>query len=119
VARADAARRALAAIRIANGAAALLAPARLAERLGVDAAENPALLYAFRMFGVRTIVMGRDLFRGDPQAVDAAPLVHASDTAAAALAAASGKLPRKAGAMIVGISALNTILAVAGRRGSR
>jgi hypothetical protein len=114
-----AARRLLAAIRVANGAAALLAPARLAERLGADPAENPALLYVFRMFGVRTIVMGRDLFRGEPHAVQAAPLVHASDTIAAALAAASGKLPRRAGVLIVGISALNTALAVAARRDSR
>ncbi|HEY5058410.1 MAG TPA: hypothetical protein VII51_05280 [Gaiellaceae bacterium] len=114
-----AARRLLAAIRVANGAAALVVPARLAERLGADPAENPALLYALRMFGVRTVVMGRDLFRGEPHAVQAAPLVHASDTVAAMLAAASGKLPRKAGVAIVAISALNTALALAARRGTR
>lgn len=113
------ARRLLAAIRIANGSVALLAPARLAERLGADPAESPALLYALRMFGVRTVLMGRNLLRGDPDAIRAAPLIHASDTIAAALAAASGKLPRRAGILITAISALNTVLALAARRSER
>lgn len=113
------ARRLLAAIRIANGSVALLAPGRLAERLGADPAENPALLYAFRMFGVRTVLMGRNLLRGDADAIRAAPLIHASDTIAAALAAASGKLPRRAGILIIAISALNTVLALVARRSER
>lgn len=110
------ARRLLGVIRIANGSAALLAPARLAARLGADPAESPALLYAFRMFGVRTVLIGRDVFRGEPRAIRAAPLIHASDTIAAALAAASGKMPRRAGLLITGISALNTVLALVARR---
>ena len=71
------------------------------------------------MFGVRTIVIGRDLLRGDAKAVRNAPLVHASDTIAAAIAASSGKVPRKAGILITAISALNTVLALAARRSSR
>jgi hypothetical protein len=110
------ARRLVAAIRIVNGTLGLLAPARLAARLGADPAESPALLYALRMFGVRTIVIGRDLWRGDPGAVRAAPLIHASDTVAAALAAASGRVPRRTAALITAISALNTLLALASRR---
>jgi len=113
------ARRLLAAIRIANGSVALLAPERLAARLGADPAESPALLYALRMFGVRTVLIGRDLLRGKPDAIRVAPLIHASDTIAAALAAASGKVPRRAGILIVAISALNTVLALAGRRSER
>jgi hypothetical protein len=106
-------------IRIANGTVALLAPSRLAERLGVDPAQSPALLYALRMFGVRTVLIGRDLLRNDAGAVRAAPFVHASDTVAAALAARSGKVPRRAGIAITAISAFNTALALAARRGNR
>ena len=113
-----AARRLLGAIRIVNGSAALFAPATLAARLGADP-ENPALLYAFRMFGVRTVLIGRDMFRGAPHALRAAPLIHASDTLAAALAAASGKVPRRAGTIITAISAFNTVLALAARRSER
>lgn len=116
---ARAARNALALIRIANGALAVAVPGRLAARLGVDAAEQPALLYVFRMFGVRTVLVGRALLRGDEEAVRAAPLVHASDTVAAALAARTGKLPPRAGALITAISAFNTLLAVVQRRGAR
>ena len=116
---ARAARKTLAAIRIANGTLALAAPERLAARLGVVADEQPALLSALRMVGVRTILIGRDLWQGDERAVRAAPLVHASDTVAAALAARSGKLPPRAGALITGISALNTLLAVVQRRAAR
>jgi hypothetical protein len=114
-----AARRLLAAIRIVNGALALFAPERLAARLGVEAEEQPALLYVFRMFGIRTILVGRDLWHGDEKAVRAAPLVHASDTAAAALAARSGKLPPRAGRLITAISAFNTLLAVIQRPSRR
>jgi hypothetical protein len=113
------ARRLLAAVRIANGSAALLAPGRLARGLGADPGASPALVYALRMFGVRTIVIGRDLWRGDAHAIRAAPLIHASDTVAATLAAASGKVPRRTAALIVAISALNTVLALASRRRTR
>ena len=119
MAHAAVARRLLGVIRIANGSVALLAPARLAERLGADPAESPALLYALRMFGMRTVLIGRDVFRGEPRAIRAAPLIHASDTIAAALAAASGKVPRRTGIIITAISAVNTVLALAARRSER
>jgi hypothetical protein len=59
--RRDAARTALAAIRIVNGTAALLAPELLLGRLGVDTTRDPSGAYPFRLFGVRTIVIGLDL----------------------------------------------------------
>jgi hypothetical protein len=117
--RADAARRLLAAIRIVNGTLALVAPARLATRLGADPQQSPALLYALRMFGVRTVVIGWSLLRGEKRALRAAPIVHASDTVAAALAARSGRLPRRAGVLLTAISAANTLLALAARGGGR
>ena len=55
------ARVALAAIRIVNGSAALAAPALLARNLGVRRADNQAVQYVFRMFGIRTVVIGLQL----------------------------------------------------------
>jgi hypothetical protein len=55
------ARVALAAIRIVNGSAALVAPALLARNLGVRRADNQAVQYVFRMFGIRTVGIGLQL----------------------------------------------------------
>jgi uncharacterized protein YjeT (DUF2065 family) len=115
----DNARRALGVIRIVNGTVALVAPKRLARRLGADATSDEILPYVFRMFGVRTVLIGRDLLRDEPTAVRSAPLVHASDMVAAVLATASGRLPRRTGAAIVAISAANTGLALIARGSSR
>jgi hypothetical protein len=53
--RQDAARLALAGVRLAVGASALTAPRFEARRLGADAGASPALGYALRLFGVRTV----------------------------------------------------------------
>jgi hypothetical protein len=115
----DNARRALGVIRIVNGTAALVAPKRLARRLGVDSTSGEILPYVFRMFGVRTVLIGRDLLRREPTAVRSAALVHASDTLAAVLATATGRVPRRAGAAMVAISAANTGLALVARGSTR
>ena len=86
----------------------------LAERLGA-APDDPALLYALRLFGVRTVVMALELLRCEPAALRAALPIHASDTIAAVLLAR--RLPARQGAAVVGISALNTWLAVLAGRG--
>jgi hypothetical protein len=108
------ARRALAGIRIFNGAAALLAPVVLSRRLGVQEAAGP-MSYPFRMFGIRTILIGADLLAIDPavrrHAVRAALAIHASDTISAAAAWKSGALPRRAARMATAISAANVVLA--------
>jgi hypothetical protein len=104
----DLARIILACIRLFNGAAALFAPLFLARQVGIDADQNPAALYVFRMFGIRTVLIAFDLFQKKPDAVRVAPLIHASDTVAAGLAAVTGRVPRS----IVVISAINTALAV-------
>ena len=49
---------ALALIRLVNGGLALVAPRWLARRLGVDPTAQPAMLYALRMFGIRTVLIG-------------------------------------------------------------
>lgn len=112
----DYARVLLALIRFINGSLGLVAPGIIARRLGADPNTNPATLYALRMFGIRTLLISIDLLHPDSQvrarAVRNAPIIHASDSVAAMLAARSGKLPGRTGATIVAISAVNTLLAL-------
>ena len=115
----DYARWLLAGIRLLNGGAALFAPGFLARRIGVDPDTNPGVTYVFRMFGIRTVLIGVELLvqTGDrrAEAVRRGVLIHASDTLAAFLATRSAHFP-KDGRLIVWISALNTALAVIASR---
>jgi hypothetical protein len=111
---ADTARIALAAVRFVNGTVALLKPDVLARRLGGDPDESPALRYALRLFGVRTVVIALELLRREPAALRTAVPIHAGDTVAALLLAR--RLPREKGAVVVGISVVNTALALLARR---
>ena len=112
----DVARILLASIRLFNGLVALAAPRMLTQRLGIDADANPAALYVTRMFGVRTVLIGLDLFRlqGErrSEAMRQAVLIHASDTLAAFLASRSAAFPQPMARLIVLISAVNTALAI-------
>ncbi|HXD70350.1 MAG TPA: hypothetical protein VN615_10855 [Gaiellales bacterium] len=111
------ARVALAAIRIVNGSAALVAPALLARNLGVRRADNQAVQYVFRMFGIRTVVIGFQLLLPEGElrraSVRTAPIIHASDTASAALAGLTRQIPARPALIATSISALNTALALA------
>jgi hypothetical protein len=115
----DKARILLAGIRIFNGAAALLAPKRLARRVRPDPEPSPAAIYAFRMFGVRTVKIGADLLSGDAavreHAARAALSIHASDTMTAATLLLRGLVTKRAGIMLTAISGLNTFLAFKAR----
>src|SRR5262249_44018889 len=116
---ADLARVLLAVVRLVNGFAALAVPQLLARNVGIDPEENPAVLYVLRMFGIRTVLIGLDLLSGGErraQALRVAPLIHGSDTLAAFLAAQSGRFPKPAGWLVVGISAFNTLLALLAKR---
>lgn len=116
----DRARIALGSLRVAFGTVALLAPGLLSRRIGER--DSPAATYAFRMFGIRTVLLGRHLLvRAGPElrhALDEAPLVHGSDTATATLLTLAGKVPRRTGLLLVAVSAANTALAVVARRSS-
>ena len=57
----DKARIWLALIRIVNGAAGLVAPKALARRVSPEPEPSPAAIYAFRLFGVRTIFSAHPL----------------------------------------------------------
>jgi hypothetical protein len=105
----------LASIRVANGLLALSVPYVLARRVEGSSRANPAAVYAFRLFGIRTVLIGTDLLaQGERrrEAMRMAPVIHASDTAAALFAGLRRELPRRSAAMLVLISGLNTALAL-------
>ena len=116
----DAARRTLASIRIANGVAALIAPEVLLGRLGVDTRTDRSGSYPFRMFGIRTVLIGADLLllRGEERrrATRLAVVIHAADTVSAATCGIRGDLPRRSAIVATGISAVNTLLAITSTR---
>ena len=115
----DAARKALAAVRLFNGTAALLVPRLMLRRLGIPADDSSGV-YPLRMFGIRTVVIGSDLLllRGDDlrRASQVAVLIHACDALSAATAGARGDLPRKSAVVATLVSAVNTWLAVVASR---
>ena len=107
--------RTLAAIRIVNGTLGLLAPQALVRRTSTDPTTTEPY-YAFRMFGIRTVVIGLDLLTltgpAQERARTQAVIIHASDTASALLGGLRGGVPPKVARTTVAISALNTALAV-------
>src|SRR6266571_4167767 len=109
----------LACIRLLMGLLGLLAPGIPARQIGVDPEANPGIVYVFRMFGIRTVLIGAELLvqTGDrrEEAVRRAVVIHASDTVAAFLATLNGRFPKQ-GRAIVWISAINTALAVLANR---
>jgi hypothetical protein len=110
-------------VRLVNGVLGLAVPHVLIKRIDPAEPPSPAAVYAFRLFGIRTILIGRDLLRPPgaqrTRAVDEAPLIHASDTATATLLTVTGRVPLRSGLPLVVISGLNTVLAVAARRAAR
>lgn len=118
----DSARVTLAGIRIVNGALGLFAPQVLARRLGVEESAGP-MGYPFRMFGIRTILIGAQLLSPDPavrrQAVREAVVVHSSDTVSAFATGVTGGLPRRGATTATAISAVNVLLALLAARGRR
>jgi hypothetical protein len=107
--------RTLAAIRLVNGTLGLLAPHVLVKRTSTDPTTTEPY-YAFRMFGVRTVVLGLDLLTltgaAQERARTQAVIIHAADTASAVLGGLRGDVPPKVARMTVAISAVNTALAV-------
>jgi uncharacterized protein YjeT (DUF2065 family) len=107
--------RALAAIRIVNGALGLLAPQVLVRRTSTDPTTTEPN-YAFRMFGIRTVVLGLDLLTltgpAQERARTQAVIIHATDTASALIGGLRGDVPPRVARTTVAISAVNTALAV-------
>jgi hypothetical protein len=119
VPRQEVARVALGAIRTVNGLAALLTPRKMLRRLGVESETHGAAIYALRMFGIRTIILGIELLfakgaRRDEALRTAVP-IHASDTVSAFIAGVHRDLPRRAAVLATIISSVNTGLAFLAR----
>src|SRR5690349_24984234 len=97
--RSRAARVALAAVRLVNGGVGLFAPRLFIGRFDPDRPASPAAIYAFRLFGIRTVLIALDLLRPEraQRAAQEGVLIHASDTVTAASLALSGAVPRRPG----------------------
>jgi hypothetical protein len=108
------ARYALAAVRLVNGGLGLLAPRLIVDRFDPGRPPSAAAVYAFRLFGIRTVLVALDLLRPEhaQRAARAGVLIHASDTVTAASLALSGAVPRRTGIVTTAISAGNVVLAV-------
>jgi hypothetical protein len=110
------ARRALAVVRVVNGALGLFAPRFLLRRLGAGPQDTVGV-YPFRMFGIRTVVIGAELLLAEGEerrrVTRLAVLIHGTDTLSALTAGLRGDVPRRAAVVTTLISAGNTVLAVA------
>jgi hypothetical protein len=116
----DSARVALAGVRLFNGGAALVAPRTFAKRVGREADADGAAVHILRMFGIRTVLIALDLLSRDPEvrrhALRVSVVIHASDTASAALAGLRRELPAKAAKLATAVSAANVVLALIASR---
>jgi hypothetical protein len=116
----EAARFALAGIRVLNGTLALIAPDVIIGRFGEQPDSDNAAKYALRMFGIRTVVLGVDLvaLRGTPlrRALGQAVIIHGTDTATAALLGVSGHVKPRTAIPLTLISMTNTVLAITAYR---
>jgi len=111
------ARYALGAVRLIAGASGLVAPTMIIRRFGDDhPAGNPAAIYGLRLFGIRTVLIGADLFRlrGSElqRAIRVAPIIHASDTATVAALWRSKQLAPDLARPFLLISGTNTVLSL-------
>jgi hypothetical protein len=114
---ATAARYVLGGIRLINGTLGLFAPSVIIRRFGDAKPEsNPAAIYGLRLFGIRTVLIGADLFllRGAQldRALHSAVLIHASDTATVVSLWRRRQLPAATARPLALISATNTLLAL-------
>lgn len=110
---------ALGLIRLTNGALALFAPGALLRALGSSEVASPPATYMLRMFGIRTMFLGLDLLAGSRahrrEALERAPIIHATDALAALTAGLTRQLTPRAAATAVGISSVNLALAIVAR----
>jgi hypothetical protein len=112
----------LALVRIVNGTLGLLAPSVTSGPLteSEDREAREPAHYPFRLFGVRTVIIGAELLSKDPyvreRAVRLALPIHATDTMSAALGGLLGEIPPKSAVRLTALSGTNTLLALLARR---
>ena len=119
-----AARFTLGGVRLVAGSAGLLAPAVIISRFTDDAPTgNPAAIYGLRLFGIRTVLIGADLFRRTGPELDhalrVAPVIHATDTATVLALWKNKQLAPERARPLALLSGANTVLAVVALLGSR
>jgi hypothetical protein len=106
----------LAGVRLVNGVTGLVAPRLFIGRIDGGRTPSPAAIYAFRMFGIRTVLLGLDLLaRRDAearQALRAGVLIHASDTVTATLLGVGNRVSPRTAVLLTLISAGNVALAL-------
>ena|SRR5207245_345432 len=112
----QAARFALAGIRMINGGVALVAPGVIIGRFDEQPASDNAAIYGLRLFGVRTVLLGVDLvaLTGNSlrRALGQAVIIHGTDTATAALLGVTGRVKPRTAIPLTLISMTNTALAI-------
>lgn len=118
------ARIALGSVRLVAGSVGLFAPAMIIGRFGdEEPGRNPAAIYGLRLFGIRTILIGADLFRLKGRELDhalrAAPLIHASDTATVLALWQKKQLSPERARPLALVSGANTLFAVVAYLASR
>lgn len=113
----------LALVRLVNGGVGLFAPSLFIRRFDPDREPSPAAIYAFRLFGIRTILIGLDLLRPPPEraqeAVRSGVLIHASDVVTAASLGLARAIPRRTAIATTVISVGNVALALLAREPRR
>ena len=114
--------KALAVIMLVNGTLGVFAPRVMMRSLGVRPQLQPGMMYALRMFGIRTLFIAIDMIRFPAereQSLREGIVVHATDAGAALTAAALGQLAVRPALLVTGLSTVNTILALIGARAYR
>jgi hypothetical protein len=101
---------AIAAGRVAVGAAAYLAPNLSGRLFGLDPDNNPQASYIGRLFGARDVALGAGVLRSPKKQKDAwvaaGMACDVADVGAGALAGIRGTLPPSAAAMVTATAAL-------------
>jgi hypothetical protein len=114
------ARQLLAALRIAVGVGAWLAPRLSTRFIGHRLDDDPSAALLWRLFGSRDIAMGLALYEGDEDEVHRwltyGMAIDAADAAAALAAALRGRLPKPI-ALLVMLSASSAVALGARARG--
>lgn len=106
----------LAGVRLINGSIGLVRPEQFIKRFDPEREPSPAAIYAFRLFGIRTVLLALDLFMlRDAQlerALRQGVLIHLSDAATAALLGVRGHVGMRIAVTTALISATNVLLAL-------